>query len=41
MTEENKINIWIRIGDFNPMPLSIEQKDEPSYRAAEEMVNSL
>ncbi len=36
-----KININIRIGDVKPIALSINQRDEATYREAEQLVNSL
>ena len=42
MAEEKvKQNIWIAIADLKPIPLSIVRDDEPSYREAEKMVNTL
>lgn len=40
-TNDDKQNIWIHIGDAKPIALSINRADEPNYREAERLVNSL
>ncbi len=36
-----KQNIWIHLADTEAMPLSVERKDEGTYREAEKLVNTL
>ncbi len=36
-----KKDIWLQIADVRPIPLSINQEDEPRCREAESLVNSL
>ncbi len=41
MATDKKINITIRLSDAKPIPLSISPEDEPQYREAEKLVNTL
>lgn len=40
-SEDDKINITIRLADVKPIPLSIARKDEAQYRESELLVNTL
>ncbi len=41
-TNDDKINIWIRLGDVKqPIPLSVNRDEEAEYRNAENLVNTL
>ncbi|MBP5561127.1 MAG: cell division protein ZapA [Muribaculaceae bacterium] len=41
-TNDDKINIWIRLGDVKqPIPLSVNRDEEADYRNAENLVNTL
>lgn len=41
-TNDDKINIWIRLGDVKqPIPLSVSRDEEAEYRNAENLVNTL
>ncbi len=38
---DDKLNITIRLADVKPLSLSIDRNDEPRYREAEKLVNTL
>jgi hypothetical protein len=40
-TEDNNLNILIRIADVEPIALTIPRDEEASYREAEKLVNTL
>ncbi|MBQ3323803.1 MAG: cell division protein ZapA [Muribaculaceae bacterium] len=40
-TDENNLNIKIRIADVEPIALTIPSDEEASYREAEKLVNTL
>ena len=40
-TEDNNLNILIRIADVEPIALTIPSKEEEGYREAEKLVNTL
>ena len=41
MADNNKTKIWIQLADVKPIPLSVDPEDEPTYREAENLVNTL
>lgn len=41
MASEKKQNIWIQLADVKPIALSVAASDEPTYREAEKLVNTL
>lgn len=40
-TTDDKLNITIRLADVKPLSLSIDRDEEPRYREAEKLVNTL
>ncbi|MBR5030138.1 MAG: cell division protein ZapA [Muribaculaceae bacterium] len=40
-TDDNNLNILIRIADVEPIALTIPRNEEASYREAEKLVNTL
>ena len=41
MASEKKQNIWIHLADVKPIALNVTASDEPTYREAEKLVNTL
>jgi len=41
MADNNKTKIWIQLADVKVIPLNIEPDEEPKYREAENLVNTL
>lgn len=41
MPSEAKHNIWIELADVKPIALSVTAADEPAYREAQRLVNTL
>jgi len=41
MADNNKIKIWMQLADVRAIPLSINPEEEPNYREAENLVNTL
>ena len=40
-TTDDKLNLTIRLADVKPLSLSIDRDEEPRYREAEKLVNTL